>query len=164
MLGETRAVKIRQATSAEQETAFALAEEYFTIVGVVAREDRSHFIEEYFGPGRGFWLAEVNGELAGCVALRTLPLADGNGGEGSGCAEIKRMYVREEFRGKGIARQLLEAAEQLARDAGYAWIYLDTTDEMRTAARLYERDGFMHCERYNENPQAGIFMRKAISG
>jgi GNAT superfamily N-acetyltransferase len=89
-------------------------------------------------------------------------LADGIGGEGSGCAEIKRMYVREKFRGKGIARQLLEAAEQLARDAGYAWIYLDTTDEMRTAARLYERNGFVHCKRYNENPQAGIFMRKAI--
>ena len=89
-----------------------------------------------------------------CVALRTLLLADGNGGEGSGCAEIKRMYVREKFRGKESPDNYWKLPNN-SRDARYAWIYLDTTDEMRTAARLYERDGFVHCER-GRNPQAGI--------
>jgi hypothetical protein len=39
---------------------------------------------------------------------------------------------------------------------------LDTTNEMVAAARLYERNGFVRCERYNENPQAAIFMRKRL--
>ena len=72
------------------------------------------------------------------------------------------MYVRPAWRGLGLAQKLLEAAECLAREAGYRSIYLDTTDEMLAAARLYERNGYQRCERYNENPQATIFMRKKL--
>lgn len=73
------------------------------------------------------------------------------------------MYVREKFRGQGIAQRLLEAAEQFARGAGYVWVYLDTTNEMKAAVKLYERNGFARCERYNQNPQAAIFMRKKLT-
>jgi GNAT superfamily N-acetyltransferase len=153
-------LEIRLATPHDAPEAFALAEEYFAAIGVVAREDQQQFEREYFGVGRGFWLARWNNQLAGCAALRkfsiktdpTQPLVE--------CAEIKRMYVREAFRGKGIAQSLLTEAETFARNSGYAWIYLDTTDQMKAAARLYERNGFVHCERYNDNPQATIFMRK----
>jgi len=73
------------------------------------------------------------------------------------------MYVREKFRGRGIGQKLLTAAERFACEAGYAWIYLDTTEEMAKAARLYERNGYEVCDRYNENLQATIFMRKKLA-
>jgi GNAT superfamily N-acetyltransferase len=160
---ETQECKIWRAGLTDGETAFALVEEYFEAIRVVAREDRRQFLEEYFGMRRGFWLAEAKSELAGCVGLRRLPLREKSGLDRSECAEIKRMYVRERFRGRGIAQRLLAAAERFARDEGYPWIYLDTTNEMVEAARLYERNGFERCERYNENPQAAIFMRKNLS-
>jgi GNAT superfamily N-acetyltransferase len=56
----------------------------------------------------------------------------------------------------------LEALEKYAREFGYKWLYLDTAANMKTAARFYERKGFLSCERYNDNPQAAIFMRKAV--
>jgi GNAT superfamily N-acetyltransferase len=108
------------------------------------------------------WLARVDGELAGCVGLRRLPRPQELELEDLKCAEIKRMYVREKFRGRGLAARLLEAVENFARGEGYARIYLDTASGMVAAARLYERSGYERCARYNENPQAAIFMRKTI--
>ena len=97
----------------------------------------------------------VGGESIGCVALRKIeqPLH---------AAEIKRMYVREGFRGQGIADLLFQALERYARQCGYDWLYLDTAAEMKAAARFYIRKGFVECERYNENAQAALYMRKAI--
>jgi ribosomal protein S18 acetylase RimI-like enzyme len=73
------------------------------------------------------------------------------------------MYVREAYRGLGIAQRLLEQAESFAKAAGYRRIFLDTTDEMRAAAGLYERNGYRRCPRYNQNPQATIFMSKDLN-
>ncbi len=155
-------VAIRRATPADAGAAFALVEEYFSTIGVVLRENQHEFLDEYFGEGKGIWLAQFEGELAGCIGLRKFePLNTRECGTGN-CAEIKRMYVREKFRGQGIAQKLLQAAQRFAREAGYVWVYLDTTNEMKTAARLYQRNGFQRCERYNQNPQAAIFMRKSI--
>jgi ribosomal protein S18 acetylase RimI-like enzyme len=159
---EVRTVEIRRAVHQDVDAAFGLLQEYFTVAGVVVREDRGKFIEEYFGMERGLWLARVEGELAGCVGLRRLPRPEELEPEHVKCAEIKRMYVREKFRGKGVAERLLAAAENFAREEGYARIYLDTASEMVAAARLYERNGYERCGRYNENPQAAIFMRKSL--
>jgi GNAT superfamily N-acetyltransferase len=155
-------VEIWRISLAEAEAAFELVEQYYQTMCVVMRDNRQQFAKEYCGDGRGFWLAKAGQELAGCVGLRRLPLA--NETEPTQCAEIKRMYVQQDFRGQGIAQQLLEAAEKFARDAGYNWIYLDTTDDMKAAAQLYERSGYARCDRYNENPQATIFMRKKLNG
>ena len=155
-------IEIRRATPEDAAAAFALVEEYFSTIGVVLREDRCQFIEEYFAEERGFWLAWVDVDLAGCVGLRRLQPPNLVECEAGKFAEIKRMYVREKFRGRGIAQSLLEAAEEFARKARYACIYLDTTNEMLAAARLYARNGFVRCERYNQNPQAAIFMRKNL--
>jgi GNAT superfamily N-acetyltransferase len=163
MSDAVRNVEIGRARREELDAAFCLVQEYFEVVGVVVREDREKFIEEYFAEERGFWLARLDGELAGCVGLRGLPRPEELEQEDVKCAEIKRMYVREGFRGRGLAQRLLEAAENFAREEGYARIYLDTTTEMVAAARLYERNGFVRCERYNENPQAAIFMRKYLT-
>ena len=155
-------VEIWRARLEEADAAFCLVREYFEMAGVVLREDRKKFIEEYFGEGLGLWMARVEGQLAGCIGLRRLPAPEEIGPEKVECAEIKRMYVREKFRGLGIAARLLEAVENFAREAGYAWIYLDTASNMAAAERLYERNGFVLCAKYNENPQAAIFMRKRL--
>src|SRR5260221_10126481 len=155
-------IEIGRAQAEEADSAFTLVEEYFAAIGVVVREDRQQFVEEYFGEGCGLWLARAEGELAGCVGLRKLQCPENNETSATKCAEIKRMYVREIFRGRSIAQNLLAAVEHFARNYGYDRIYLDTTQEMKAAARLYQRNGFVRCERYNHNPQAAIFMRKDL--
>ena len=91
-----------------------------------------------------------------CVALRPLESL------GPEICEVKRLYVRPEYRGSGTADRLYAALETFAHSAGFGWIYLDTTDGMRAAIRFYERNGFKYCERYNDNPQATLFMRKQL--
>src|SRR5258708_30797782 len=144
-------IEIGRAQAEEADSAFALVEEYFAAIGVMVRENRQEFVTEYFGEGCGLWLARAEGELVGCVGLRKLECPEKNETSGTQCAEIKRMYVREAFRGRGVAQNLLAAVEAFARTAGYDWIYLDTTQEMKAAARLYQRNGFVRCERYNQN-------------
>jgi GNAT superfamily N-acetyltransferase len=151
---------------AEASPAFAFAQEYFAAASVVARENLQQFIAEYFSPGAGWWHAYSAANSSpphpiGCVGLHSIALP--NSSAGDRCAEIKRMYVRRQHRGQGIAQLLLRTAEKFARQSGYAWIYLDTTDEMKAAAKLYQRHGYQICDRYNQNPQATIFMRKNIS-
>jgi GNAT superfamily N-acetyltransferase len=146
---------ISRAKLAEIDTAFGFVQEYYAAARVVAREDREEFARQYFPDGAGVWLARVDGQAVGCVALRKLQ-------DREGCAEVKRMYLRHTYRGRGIADSLFEAVEKYARAAGYRWLYLDTALDMVAAARFYERKGFVRCKPYNENPQAGIFMRKAL--
>ena len=148
-------VRIYRASDGHREVAYAVVEEYYRAASVVLRENRQKFTEEYFGSGTGVWLAEVEGNIAGCVALRRIK-------EKSGCGEIKRLYVRPTHRGQGLADLLLGALEKYAHEVGYHWLYLDTAEDMKAAQRFYERKGFSHCERYNLNPQAAIFMRKAL--
>jgi hypothetical protein len=57
----------------------------------------------------------------------------------------------------------LTALEEYAVKQNYAWIYLDTTDAMVAAAHFYRRSGYQRCERYNDNPQATLFMKKRIT-
>ena len=64
--------------------------------------------------------------------------------------------------GDDIDEALLNAQEAFARSEGVAWIYLDTYDDLKTAIALYERRGYERCARYNNNPQATLFMRKHI--
>jgi GNAT superfamily N-acetyltransferase len=146
---------VHRASLKEIEEAFGLVTEYYEEVGVVARENREKFEEQYFGEERGVWMAVVEGEAVGCVALRKLV-------DRANCGEIKRMYVRSLHRGKNIAVSLLGALEEYAVGCGYEWLYLDTTDSMVAAARFYERSGYQRCERYNDNPQATLFMRKQL--
>jgi ribosomal protein S18 acetylase RimI-like enzyme len=91
----------------------------------------------------------------GCIALRPLPRFEHSG-------EVKRLYVRPESRGRYIADGLLKALEDYAVDAGYRTLYLDTKDDLVAAIRFYHRHGYEDCERYNENPQATIFMHKDL--
>ena len=108
-------VAIRRATPADTGAAFALVEEYFSTIGVVLRENQHEFLDEYFGEGKGIWLAQLEGELAGCIGLRKLQPLNARECDTGNCAEIKRMYVREKFRGSlvGEARDLAHCGRRV---------------------------------------------------
>lgn len=110
---------------------------------------------EYAAPRGALLLARVNGKVAGCCALRPLDTADY-----PNSAEMKRLYVRGEFRGIGLGRQLVEAALDAARQAGYASVLLDTLDDMEAARTLYEDLGFVEIPPYYHNPIAGAHYLK----
>jgi GNAT superfamily N-acetyltransferase len=148
-------LSVRRATSAETDAAWAIVEEYYAAAGVVARDTKVDFVRIYFGDGAGVWLATTANAVVGCVALR--PLA-----KFANTAEVKRLYVQPEHRGRGIAAGLYQSLEEYARERGYEWLYLDTTDDMVAARRFYAALGYELTARYNDNPQATIFMRKDL--
>jgi ribosomal protein S18 acetylase RimI-like enzyme len=155
--GEAEMTELRvwRAGERDRETAFQLVEEYNDAVDVLVRDSPDSFEQDYFGPGAGLWLAEAGKHVAGCIALRPLRTLEQ-------AAEIKRLYVRPEFRGSGAALALLVALEQYAEASGYEWLYLDSKDDLKAALRFYDRHGYEACERYNRNQQATVFLRKAL--
>jgi GNAT superfamily N-acetyltransferase len=146
---------VRRAAFGETNMAFGIVEEYYEAMRVVARDTQDEFARLYFENGAGIWLAWLEGKVIGCIALRALPQFADSG-------EVKRLYVQPEYRGRGIAVALHNALETYARNFGYQWLYLDTADNMTSAIRFYEQQGYKRCARYNENPQATIFMRKQL--
>lgn len=109
----------------------------------------------YTPPGGALLLALEHGEVTGCGAFRPLS-AD--------CCELKRMFVRPAFRGKGAGRAMADALLSRARAAGYRLVRLDTFDFMREAVALYQSLGFRRIERYYDNPHPGaLFFELALS-
>jgi ribosomal protein S18 acetylase RimI-like enzyme len=92
----------------------------------------------------------VDGQLAGCCAMRTLDNVDY-----ANACEMKRLYVRPAFRGLGVGRLLAERIMDAARQAGYSSILLDTLSDMETARALYQEIGFEEIPPYYHNPIAG---------
>jgi ribosomal protein S18 acetylase RimI-like enzyme len=110
---------------------------------------------DYAAPRGTLLLALVDGALAGCCALRPLDNVD----HANAC-EMKRLYVRKAFRGFGLGRQLVEAALDAARAAGYGCVLLDTLAEMEPARALYAALGFAEVPPYYANPLAGAYYLK----
>jgi ribosomal protein S18 acetylase RimI-like enzyme len=102
---------------------------------------------QYAPPDGRLLLAEYEGQLAGCIALHKL--------EDSIC-EMKRLYLRPQFRGKGLGRALAEHVIAEARQIGYQRMRLDTVEPvMKDAVAMYRRIGFREIEPYCTNPIAG---------
>lgn len=149
-------IDIALATSPEQlDAARALFLEYAEQLGVDLdfqgfEEELAGLPGDYAEPRGSLLLAWVDGELAGCCALR--PLDDAHY---PGAAEMKRLYVRKAFRGFGLGRQLSEAILDAAAQIGYACVLLDTLDDMESARALYEDLGFEEIPPYYHNPLPG---------
>lgn len=109
----------------------------------------------YAPPLGALVVATVDGEPAGCCALR--PLLDSDHGN---AAEMKRLYVRRVFRGFGLGRQLAEQIVLLAQQAGYDSILLDTLRDMEAARALYQELGFVEIPPYYHNPLPGAHYLK----
>ena len=117
-----------------------------TIPGVeTVYADAARMPGPYVAPRGGIWLAVAvavtvaDGEGVGCVALRPL---------GARVAEVKRMFVDAEWRGRGVGRALLVALIKGARTRGYASLRLGTLDDMNAAQHLYRSLGYTPIERY----------------
>ena len=112
---------------------------------------------DYAPPQGRLLLAEYENQLAGCVALHRI--ASGGSSEvchGSEICEMKRLYLRPQFRGKGLGRALADRIIAEARQIGYRRMRLDTVEPvMRDAVAMYRRLGFKEIAPYCENPMAG---------
>jgi ribosomal protein S18 acetylase RimI-like enzyme len=152
-------VHIYKASLAEEGEAFRIVAEYNEAVSVEVRDTRESFRKSYFTDGGGLWLAQAGlgpeQEAVGCIAMRALPGMER-------AAEVKRLYVRPACRGQGIADALLDGLESYAIKCGIATLYLDSKDDLQAALRFYRRRGYESCTRYNDNPQATVFMRKQL--
>jgi GNAT superfamily N-acetyltransferase len=101
----------------------------------------------YAEPDGRLLLAFHDGQLAGCVGLRKI---------GEGICEMKRLFVRDAFRGKRIGRNLIDSIVREAKELGYERMRLDTLPpQMNDAIALYRSFGFKEIEPYYENPVPG---------
>ena len=103
-----------------------------------------------YAPPRGrLLLAYSDDELAGCIALRPL--------DSDNVCEMKRLYVRDRFRGRGVGASLIERVIADAREIGYSKMLLDTHPEkMGKAVELYRSHGFVEIPPYYDNPHCGV--------
>ena len=103
---------------------------------------------KYAPPSGRLLLAYIDEKAAGCIALRKLE---------DGLSEMKRLYVRDEFRGHGSGRLLVERIITEAREIGYKKMRLDTfSPKMGKAVKLYESHGFRAIPSYYDNPHEGV--------
>ena len=103
----------------------------------------SEFQTMYGHPGGTYLLAFVDDDVAGGVGLRKLEV---------GVCEMKRLYVYDRFKEKGIGKALCEELIREAKRIGYASMKLDTIDRLVTAIRLYESLVFTDIKKYRNNP------------
>ena len=99
-----------------------------------AQESRHGFsVQQLVRDGVAFFVARVNGAAAGCGGVLVV---------GSEYGELKRMYVRPQFRGQGIGKRLLEQLAEFSRQRGIQILRLETGIHQTEAIRLYEGFGF----------------------
>ena len=110
----------------------------------------------YAPPSGRLFLAVAAQQVMGCVALRKI---------GDGVGEMKRLYVRPEFRGRGLGRTLTEKLIAEAKQIGYERLRLDTLPgKMDQAIAMYRSFGFREIPPYYKNPVAdATFMELALS-
>jgi GNAT superfamily N-acetyltransferase len=103
--------------------------------------------------GGTFVVGFDDGVAVCCGGLKRLP---------DGACEVKKMFVVEAARGRGVARALLVELERRARELGYEVARLDTGPRQTRAQRMYERAGYVPIENFNANPVASFFAEKRL--
>lgn len=146
-------IEISEAASAgDYALGKSLIEEYAAALGVDLCfqnfPEEMADLDKIYGPPDGcLLLVRSAGELAGCVAVRR---------QGATACEMKRLYVRLQYRGMGLGRRLAETAVGHARRAGYSRMVLDTLPNMTEAQALYASLGFREVDGYYQNPVSGV--------
>jgi putative acetyltransferase len=154
-------IQLLQAETAEHmQLARALFQEYATLQGVDLcfqnfDAELASLPGAYAPPTGALLLAYVDGEPAGCGALR--PLADV---DYANACEMKRLFVRRAFRRFGLGRLLAQALMDHAVRAGHSVMLLDTLDDMEAARGLYSSLGFESIAPYYFNPIPGAHYLK----
>ena len=154
-------IEIQLAEEAEQIAAVrALFREYAGSLGIdLCFQNFEAELEglpgDYAPPGGALLLALVDGQPAGCVAMRALPDSDH-----TNACEMKRLFVPRAFRRFGLGRRLAQQLMDLATQAGYSCMLLDTLDDMEAARGLYESLGFEEVPPYYFNPIPGAHYLK----
>lgn len=109
---------------------------------------------KYAMPDGRLYLAYSDNKLAGCIAMRQLE---------DGVCEMKRLFVRDGFRGDKIGLRLIEKIIEEGRNQGYEKMRLDTyPPKMGKAVRLYESHGFYEVPAYYDNPHEGVLYMEKI--
>jgi ribosomal protein S18 acetylase RimI-like enzyme len=109
---------------------------------------------DYAPPQGRLLLAKAGGDLAGCVALHPLE---------AGICEMKRLYVRPQFRGQGVGKALLNTVLAEAGAIGYQRMRLDTVEPiMQDAVRMYRAYGFREIAPYRSNPIEGALYMELV--
>jgi ribosomal protein S18 acetylase RimI-like enzyme len=107
-------------------------------------EELANLPGKYAKPEGRLFLAISDGKVAGCIALRKLE---------EGICEMKRLYVRDKFRGQKLGNLLIEKSIAEAKKMGYRKMRLDTyPPKMEKAVKIYESHGFQEIEPYYHNP------------
>jgi len=109
-------------------------------------EELESIKQQYKKPYGGIIILKIENKACGCVGIRKF--------ENNIC-ELKRMYIKKDFRGKAFGEQLLIKAIDLSRFLKYHKIRLDTLPTMKQAASLYKKVGFYEIEPYRYNPVPG---------
>lgn len=149
---------------------FAESEEYFSLVRELFTEYATSLDFDLCFQNFNKELAELPGEYAppegclilaineinavGCVALRKIA---------NSICEMKRLYIKPAFRGKGIGKELVKIVIEKAKNIGYTHMRLDTIPVMKEAIALYRSMGFHEIEAYRYNPIEGaMFMELTL--
>ena len=110
-----------------------------------------HLSDKYGLPDNRLYIVKVEDQAAGCIALRKI--------DDENC-EMKRLYVKPEFRGHNIANKLVEMIIYDAKTIGYKSMLLDTLPFLERAINLYRKFGFYEIESYNNSPMdTSIYMK-----
>jgi len=145
---------IDQATSAENiEAARSLFREYETWLGMsLCFQDFERELRElpgkYAPPDGRLYIVTIDAIPSGCIALRKFD---------NDICEMKRLYLNENTRGRGIGKDLIQMLIADARNIGYKQMRLDTyPPKMGKAVKLYESHGFRPIPKYYDNPHEGV--------
>jgi ribosomal protein S18 acetylase RimI-like enzyme len=112
---------------------------------------------KYAPPGGEIFIARDGDVVAGIVAVRPV------GAAAQKLSEMKRLYVRNHWRGQGLGRTLADLAVDFATGAGYRRMVLDTLPQLEAAKTMYGRMGFVETDPYYENPISGVvYMEKTL--
>ena len=117
-------------------------------------DELNYFPDKYKEPEGTFIIAKENNKVVGIIGLKKL--------ENKIC-EMKRLFVSDNYKGKGIGKRLVEIIIKEAKIKQYERIRLDTLDTMETALKIYYKNDFYKIEPYYNNPVDGaVYLEKYI--